>query len=385
MVIAVYLSIQALSGDAVAGCGGDAGCGAVLASPWSKVGPLPVSVLGAATYLLVLVGLGLRGTAGRGARLGDALLLVAAPAMLVAAGWFTFVQLVIIGELCPYCMADHALGVVLAGLIACLVLPRPALKPALPIALGFTAVLGLIAIQHLAPTNDTRATDNFFADRDGDTTTPDGKRHVSMFGGDLQFVLQDQPYLGDPHADQVVGLVLDYACPHCRAMHMLLDETLQQGGARFVLVTLPITIDEQANPYIQSDSPAFDDSEQRALLSLSVAAIDREKWQQFDRWLFAMDSPGNFPRSAKDARAKAEQLVGTEALNAQLTGDALQRHRDTVSRNIELLSHIDPPRYIPVVTTPGAPRHLTERFYDIKVLNTLLDQAKERLRTSPSD
>ena len=46
------------------------------------------------------------------------------------------------------------------------------------------------------------------------------------------------------------------------------------------------------------------------LLSLAVAAIDREKWPVYDRWLFSTDTITSFPRTAEEARAKAVALVG---------------------------------------------------------------------------
>ncbi|MFN3167176.1 MAG: vitamin K epoxide reductase family protein [Phycisphaeraceae bacterium] len=383
LAIAGYLSVQSLTGGAVAGCGGEAGCGAVLASPWSRAGPVPVSVLGALVYLGVLVGVGLRWRAqaqGRSSKLGDALLIAAAPALLVAAGWFTYIQFAVVGDICAYCMAEHGLGVALALLIRADVVAKPAVRPGPFIALGVTAVAGLIAVQQFAPSLDVQTTENFFVDRDGDTTTPDGDRHVSMFGGDLQFVLQDTPHLGDPQAEQVVGLVFDYGCLHCRALHKLLEEGIKQDPRRFVVVPLPITLQPKHNPYAQSDNAAFDDSHERATLALAVAAIDRGKWERFDRWLWSPASPTGFPRSAEDARAKAVELVGEDALQAQLTGDAIEQHRATVNRNIGLLRHLDPPRTVPIVTTPGAPRHLTERFYDLAVLDALLDEAAERLQ-----
>lgn len=380
--IACYLSVQSLTGGAVAGCGGDAGCGAVLASPWSKAGPVPVSLLGAVVYLAVLVGVGLRWramSADRSSKPGDALLIAAAPALLVAAGWFTYIQIGVVGEICAYCMAEHGLGVVLALLIRTAVMAKPAVRPGPPLVLGMLAVAALIAVQQFAPALDIKTSENFFADRDGDATTPDGQRYVSMFGGDLQFVLQEVPYLGDAQAQQVVGLIFDYGCLHCRALHKLLEEGIEQDPDRFVVVPLPITLQPQHNPYAQSDNAAFDDSYERAKLALAVAAIDRDKWEQFDRWLWSPASTSGFPRSAADARAKAAELVGEATLDAQLTGDALDEHRATINRNIELLQHIDPPRSVPIVTTPGAPSHLTERFYDLSVLEGLLDEAADRL------
>lgn len=380
--IAGYLSMQSLAGDAVAGCGGDSGCGEVLASPWSKLGPVPVSLLGMATYLAVLLGLGLRFASGGSSKLGDGLLLLCAPLMLLAAVWFIYIQAVKLEAYCPYCMADHGLGIVLGLLLPAMVLGRTTIDPKLPLVMGVLGVAGLVAVQTFAPAEDTRTTENLFVDRDGDTTI-DGQRHVSMFGGELQFTLREELYLGDPAADQVVGLVFDYACPHCRALHTLFDEAIAQDPSRFVLVTLPITIAPEQNPHTFTDNARFDDSYERAKLALAVAAVDRSKWVEFDRWLFALESINDFPRSAADARAKAVELVGEAALSEQLTGEALAGHEATLKRNMGLMGLLpEDERLIPVVTVPGAPRHLTERFYEIDVLDKLLEQAAAGLKAA---
>lgn len=379
--VAGYLSLQSLTGGAVAGCGGDSGCGAVLASPWAKVGPVPVSLLGMVTYLAVLLGLGLRFASRGSSRLGDGLLLLCAPLMLLAAAWFIYIQAVKLEEFCGYCMTDHGLGVVLGILLLIIVLGSTTINPKMPLALGVLGVAGLIAVQTLAPAaDDTRSTDNLFVDRDGDKTI-DGRRHISMFGGELQFVLRDELYLGDPQADQVVGLVFDYACPHCRALHLMFDEAIAEDPSRFAVVALPITIDPAHNPHTFTDNARFEDSYKRAKLALAVAAVDREKWLAFDRWMFSPESIDDFPRSLDDARAKAVELVGEAALSEQLADESLARHEAILARNMDLMGLIpEDERLIPVVTAPGAPRHLTERFYEIDTLNKLLADAASGLK-----
>lgn len=377
-----YLSVQSLTGSAAAGCGGDDGCGAVLASPWSKVGSIPVSQLGAATYLAVLVALALRVVSQGKNKFGDFVLLAAAPAMLIAAVWFTYIQHFEIGEYCPYCMVDHGIGLLLGILLPIIVLRDSAVNPVPGIALGVLGVAVLIGVQFAAPADNTQRVDNPFVDRDGDMVI-DGKRHVSMFGGELQIVLEEETYLGDKRADQVVGLVFDYACPHCRSLHEMLDQAIAEDPKRFVVVPIPLTIHESKNEFIASDNARFVDSHERATLSLAVAAIDRDKWKAFDHWLFSFDTVTTFPRTADEARTKAIELVGQAALDQQMTGENLAKHHATIERNIQLLSVLpkDNP-VIPVVTAPGAPAHLTTRFFKIEVLEGMLAEADKGLKAA---
>ena len=385
--VSAYLSVQSLTGQAVAGCGGDKGCGAVLASPWSKFGPVPVSLLGSAAYLVVLTGLSLRARSHAKSKLGDFLLLASAPAMLIAAAWFTYIQLAQIGEVCAYCMVDHGIGVVLGVMLPAIVLGQSALKPAMPMMIGLLSSVGFFAVQHATLDHSVQTTTNYFVDRDGDKVI-DGKRQISMFGGELQFALEEVPHYGNPRAEQVVGLVFDYACPHCRKLHLLIDEAIEQDSKRFAAVPLPITILEGRNPYIASDDDRFKESEERAMLALAVAAVDIEKWRTFDRWLFSHDSGSAFPRSAQAARAKAVELIGEPALSAQLSGDPAAKHRTLIERNIELLSifsidsESNPQLRIPVVTAPGAPHHIHEGFYDFEVLEQLLQESRAGLKAS---
>lgn len=385
-----YLSVQTLTGQAVAGCGGVDGCGAVLASPWSKVFGLPVSLLGSAAYLAVLIGLGLRLQSNATNKLGDFLLLAAAPAMLIAAAWYTYIQFVEIEDICPYCMVDHGIGVVLAVLLPILVFGKTLIKPAMPIALGCVGIVGLLAVQHFTLDHNVMTTKNHFVDRDGDEVI-DNKRMVSMFGGELQFAIDEVPHYGDSEAKQVVGLMFDYACPHCRKTHRMINEAIEQDSQRFVVVPLPITILQSRNPHIFSDLERFDDSEERALLAQAVAAVDFEKWRTFDRWLFSYETA---PWSAEEARAKAVELIGEEALSAQLAGETAEQHRATIQSYIDLLALFavngekNPDLRIPVVTAPGAPYHIHEGFYDLVALEKLLEEAAtglESIDANPSE
>lgn len=381
-LVTAYLSMQSLSAEAaVAGCGGNSGCEAVLSSRWAKLGPVPVSVLGALTYLVVLLGLGARMGSKGYSPMGDRMLWVTPPLLIVAAIWFTGVQLLHVRAVCPFCMTSHAIGLTLALVLVFGVMRTTIARPKPPLMIGFLAGGALIIGQLAIPPGEQAVATaaNPFVDQDGDAVI-NGQRHISLFGGALQFTLDEVPYLGESDARQVVAVVFDYACPHCKALHKMLDEAIAQDPSRFVMVPVPLSIHEDYNPYIASDDARFVDSETLARISLSVAAIDREKWVAFDRWLF--DGQGDaFPRSTHDATMKAIELIGDIDYKEQMNNGG---HDEAVKRNIELLSLLpEDKRFIPITTTPGAPSHLTERFEDIKVLQQMLDAAATTLSVDP--
>lgn len=382
-LLTVYLTMQSLSGDAVAGCGGDTGCAEVLTSRWAKLGPIPVALLGVLTYLAALFGLGARlGSAGH-SPVGDTLLWAVAPLLLVAGLWFSAVQIVDLGVLCPLCMASHVTGFSLMGLLMFGVMRTTMVKPKPILFSAFVAGGLLIILQLVMPASESpvQRAANPFVGRDGDAVIDDA-RYVSVFGGKLRFVLEDEAYIGDPRAEQVVVVLFDYACPHCKEVHQLLDDAVAQDSRRFVVVLLPLTAYGGQNPYLASDNPRFEYSHEIAALSLAVAAADHEKWIEYDSWLFDQKQPVD--RTA--ARVKAEQLVGLPALTKQLQGDNAQRITNAVARNIETLGLLpEDQRFVPVTTTPGAPNHLASKFTDIEVLYALLDAAGARRQKADQD
>lgn len=376
-LITAYLTMLSLSGDVVAGCGGDGGCAEVLTSRWAKLGPVPVSLLGLMTYLAVLLGLGARMGSKGYSPLGDRLLWLAPPLLLVAAIWFTGAQIFSVGAFCPFCMASHIIGFVLACLLLFGVMRTTIANPKPPLFIGFLASGALILGQALLPPmpDDPQRAPNPFANQDGDTWIDDA-RYVSLFGGELQFVLQDVPYIGDPNAEHVVAVLFDYACPYCRTLHNMLDEAIKQDPTRFALVPIPLSIHEDHNPYIASDDKRFSSSDWVAIYSMAVGAINRDKWKQFDRWLFNHDGSGEFPRDGNDAIAKAAELCGENTFKMEI-GENSDQYRAALERNIELLKLLpEDKRFIPVTTTPGAPEHLTTRFNDIETLYELLESAE---------
>src|SRR5438477_7207647 len=120
--LSVYLSWHYLSGKTVIGCSGGGSCDQVLASRWSSIGGvLPVSGLAAGTYLAISLASFFIGpaTSAPDRRLAWGAMLILAGAAAGSAVWFAIVQKWIVGAYCPYCLATHAIGLLLGGVILC--------------------------------------------------------------------------------------------------------------------------------------------------------------------------------------------------------------------------------------------------------------------------
>ena len=122
LALSAYLGWHYVAGGPVIGCGGPGapGCDQVLNSRWATVGGvLPVSGLAAGAYLAMLAASLFIGpaTAAPVRRLAWGAMLVLAGAAAGSAVWFTIVQKWVIGAFCPYCMATHITGLLLAALV----------------------------------------------------------------------------------------------------------------------------------------------------------------------------------------------------------------------------------------------------------------------------
>ena len=101
--INLLLWIRHMGGSGIAGCGGGSACEEILNSQWSQVLGAPVTVFGGLIYLALLFALVARVRLLLGICLG---------LILGAAVWFVFVQAVLVGRFCPWCMTAHGIGVV---------------------------------------------------------------------------------------------------------------------------------------------------------------------------------------------------------------------------------------------------------------------------------
>jgi uncharacterized membrane protein len=110
---ATYLSVQAFTGETLS-CGGSPDCFRVLGSSFSKVGGIPVALLGAVAYFSVFA---LATFAAFGYARPRTLLIPIIGAMFLATLWFLYVQAFVLHAYCRYCLFSAAITFLLAGLL----------------------------------------------------------------------------------------------------------------------------------------------------------------------------------------------------------------------------------------------------------------------------
>lgn len=106
--VAFYLLAHNLGWAGPLRCG-SGGCGVVQSSRWAAVGPMPVSGIGVAGYLALLV-LSLLGLQPRFAGSRTLALLIFGGALLgvLFSAWLTYLEAVVIQAWCRYCVASAA-------------------------------------------------------------------------------------------------------------------------------------------------------------------------------------------------------------------------------------------------------------------------------------
>lgn len=339
LCLSVYLAwVSMASGEAPAGCGSASGCGRVLASKWSRWLGLPVSLLASALYVIVL---GALAGAGRPRR-GPWFVLVAAAGAIVGAGaWFTYVQLARVGALCPYCMAAHGLGLVLAALL----LWRAPRRHWGAMAIGLASVVLIAAVQVGTPAA-VGIVATAGPGRDSDVTRW-GRRTVTLMGGRLPLALDAEPHIGPPAAPLVLASMFDYMCPHCRRTHDVLERVRARYGAQLVIVMLPMPLHRDCNPHVYRAMPArFESSCALARIALAVFLADPSLFEGFHHWMFQPREPW----TVEQATAEAIRRAG-ESFKRSRADPRVER---MIERNVTAYGRSGSSR-IPILFAPDAP------------------------------
>ena len=110
---ATYLTVQALTGETVS-CGGSPDCSRVLGSSYSKLGGIPVAMLGALAYFTVFT---FATFSAFGYTRAPKLLVLVAGAMFLMTLWFLYVQAFLLHAYCRYCLFSAAITFLIAGLL----------------------------------------------------------------------------------------------------------------------------------------------------------------------------------------------------------------------------------------------------------------------------
>jgi uncharacterized membrane protein len=360
-VVAAYLlSVSLAHRSLPSGCGRGSGCDEVLNSRWAQIFGIPVSGPALAVYgalLLTVVLMGFGNSLVKKRREWSALILLA----VVLAGsaiWFVGLQLVVVRAICPWCLAEHGLGLLVAAIVfssAPFVQKNPSASEFEPRAFvtvrralasggaGVVLVGGLALAQtsveyHPAPVQRLPAGEN--AD-----TGPGPDRLISVLNGRLALAPHELPALGSADAPKLLVVLFDYCCPHCRATHGYLLNGLAMHKDELAVLLLPTPLNSKCNPYWEQTEPRFEHACELARLALAVWRADRAAFPSFDAWLFEPETP----RDPNDARRRAEELVPAATLN-QVLKDPWIDHQ--IEQNVTAYHNSGAER-VPVILSPG--------------------------------
>jgi uncharacterized membrane protein len=268
-LLLLYWKLADTSGNIV-GCNGG-GCDAVLGSRWGQVLGVPVSAAGALAYLVMF-----------GALLWDRRGIAAAcyASVLGAMLWFVFVQAMLLGHFCPWCMAAHGLGLVV-GICGLLTTPWDRF-----VSRGFQAgvfgSLSLALIQVYGPAP---------AGYQIETQAIAPGREISFTGGHRSYEATALPRLGPVDAPHVMVEYFDYRCPACRTMCGYLDALLRKHPKQIAVLLLPVPLEHACNSAMPPAEEGHPGSCAIARIALAVWRVKPDAFAGFHRALLAEPLP----------------------------------------------------------------------------------------------
>jgi len=354
-LVTVYLAYVSLAlGGGVPGCGPDSGCDRVLSSPWAYWLGIPVSLPGLGLYAIFLINtFSLRPDEPEKARRTLNVLTLCACVMICAAVWFVGVQAVAIQEFCPFCCTAHALaslGAIIFLWNASAVGNRLAVRLDLNRAMGaaVAAVAVIAGVQLVAPTrppppkivdlrhhNNTKSLNKpgqggkagtlpVIEFRDGPKPVKVIETDPNLFpipGTELRLKVDHLPMMGSVEATHRIGLLFDYTCHDCRDFHGYMREAVKAFDGQLACVLIPMPLDAKCNPVVKETRSTHVDACEYAKICLAVHFSAPEKYKAFDRWLF---SDHKQQKKLEVVRQHAAQMVGADALEKALSGEAVQ-------------------------------------------------------------
>ncbi len=309
-----YLSYASYASDAIAGCGPGSGCAQVLGSQWSRWFGVPVGLGAVAVYGSMFIMLML----GRGWSFSNGSLRTLATMALGSVGWFVFVQMQLVNTTCTHCMMVHSIGGLLSVLLL-LTLPTTArYRDRTAAMIGLAMVGVLIMGQLLTPPPATYRVTQSDSMADFDTGPASGRdRQLTLQVGSVKanMPVNRYPLLGSMQAQNIVVMLTDYNCVHCKAVHGYLQQIMQKNPQQLAVLLLPMALDGRCNPAYPVDEGRFKTSCDLAQLSLTVWRVDARQFAAFDDWLFFHQGQ----ITLQQARDHAARLVPPAELEQTLT------------------------------------------------------------------
>ncbi len=288
----------------IAGCSGGTACEEILASQWSQVFGVPVTVFGLMIYPGLMLAL---------ARTGRHLLAPLLGAIAGAAVWLVFAQAVLLGKFCPWCMGAHALGVV----VVLLGLVRLGMEGVGRGGVAFWGAVAFFAIglsQLYGPLPATHQITSVSAPGISEPTVihacGDGRR-VSFDNGGQTYNVSTLPHIGSEEAGHVLVEYFDYQCPACQTMSGYISALVAKHPRDVCVIVLPVPLDGGCNRSMDPQELGHPGSCDYTRLALAV-------WRAYPIAFAEFHEKALKGSSIRESRALADKLIPHEKLDAAL-------------------------------------------------------------------
>ena len=171
------------------------------------------------------------------------------------------------------------------------------------------------------------------AESSGEVATAPEPRIISVAGNKFRLNAAQWPMVGKPSARYIMVEMFDYTCPHCRNTHRTIKDTCRKYGDDLAIIVLAVPLNPSCNNAISSSGTHNADSCELAKLGVAVWRINPEVFSEYHNWMF----DGGRNRTASEARQKAEQMVGREALQKEMSGKTPAAY---IARHVELYKKV---------------------------------------------
>lgn len=287
----LFFRLYSNEAAAIAGCGGG-DCEEVLASRWSRVFHVPVTVFGALAYSGLMASLTAVFQRSNAFFLG----LIGGAAL-----WFVFVQAVLLEKFCPWCLAAHGLA---ASLVLLGWMRLGGIEGLKRLAFwGSASFLAIGLSQVYGPVSQTHRMEDL-------TKLPHpAGRMIGFDGGNKVFRVEEFPLLGSASAKHVMVEYFDYQCPACGTMAGYLDALVRRHPQEIAVICLPVPMESTCNPDVPSDG-VHPGSCRISRIALAVWLAKPEEFPGLHHELFGIASPAEAERLALQHVSKPELVAG---------------------------------------------------------------------------